>query len=500
MIPSKPTNAVPDQSEQGPLSPYGPTVPAPVPPTSQHAPPAGYPAYPAPPGPGAAYGPPPTPAYGPPPTPAYGPPPTPAYGPPPTPAYGPPPTPAVGYGPPPSSALAAYGPPPAPPGPAANAGLWTFTFSPPGGDALANSLVNSLLYVVTCGWATALGYTRWRSEKFYTEGVTLNGAPMRYQASWGDSFSNFFLASLLTFCTCGFGRPWAEVMRREFHAKHTVTSDGRRTRFVGEAGTAWLLGVLTAVLVNPFMLWCLSTTWPILAVQWRSWTIKNTEIEDPLAPGGWRRLQFHAGPFSYIVKGFAASVATIVTLGFYAPFAVANFERWAWNATTEEGAPPKHVPSRPETPAEWAVVCAYGTIIAATVVGMVLLLLSLFGTATVASVWPKGPSGPAVTARSPGAGRAPAPPRDAPTARGVPTAPEVPVAPTAPVAPAAPGATTDASLPDVPSGRSKVPKLNEWSAGVSVNSAPQALRPPDCQVTVLREWLKAQCRGTDSSL
>lgn len=76
----------------------------------------------------------------------------------------------------------------------------------------------------------------------------------------------------------------------------------------------------------------------------------------------------------------------------------------------------------------------------------------------------------------------------------------------APPVAARPGSTThaattpNAALPAIPDGRSKVPTLGEWGMGVTVNSAAEPVRAPDCSVTLLREWLKAKCMGSGASI
>ncbi len=479
-----------------PTSPYGPPAAPAVAPDAALA--------------ATAYGPPPTavapaPAatvYGPPPGAAYGPPPT-AHGAPPGAAYGPPP--GAAYGPPQGAAHAALS---ASGGAAVAPGGTTFefAFTADGGDTLGFMFLSGALHFFTCGTLTMLGYVRWRSERFFTEAVSINGAPMKYTADWGGSIGNAITTWALGFFTCGFARPWAVVMSKKFHADHTTTQDGRRTRFVGDPGTAYLLGFATAFCLTPFMWWLLMFTWPVLAVLWRRWTVNFTEIEDPTAPGGWRKLKFHAGPFAYVVKGFAAGFLSIITLGFYLPFAITNFEKWAWSATTDADAPPKFVPSRPETVGEWAVVAIYGLTTAATVAGIAFILLSM--TSLGALLGYSGmkarnePAPPAITAPARRVG-APAGQPGASTPRYTGTEGPRATQPSQPAQPpraSQPEASIDITLPDLPSGRSKAPTLKEWGTGVTVNSAPEGSRAADCSVTILREWMKAQCRGPGSYL
>jgi hypothetical protein len=58
---------------------------------------------------------------------------------------------------------------------------------------------------------------------------------------------------------------------------------------------------------------------------------------------------------------------------------------------------------------------------------------------------------------------------------------------------AAPGAGQAA--PDVPGGTSAVPTMAEWQAAPSANTVGANSAPKDCQLKVVREWLKVNCTG-----
>ncbi|MFO0546793.1 MAG: hypothetical protein U0271_00330 [Polyangiaceae bacterium] len=54
----------------------------------------------------------------------------------------------------------------------------------------------------------------------------------------------------------------------------------------------------------------------------------------------------------------------------------------------------------------------------------------------------------------------------------------------------------DKTIPDIPSGQSKPPSLDEWMKdGVVVNSQEKNSRADKCEMRVLREWLKIKCEG-----
>lgn len=66
---------------------------------------------------------------------------------------------------------------------------------------------------------------------------------------------------------------------------------------------------------------------------------------------------------------------------------------------------------------------------------------------------------------------------------------------------AAPSATSSAPpppptvMPDVPDARSQPPTVAEWGAAREVNAAEPKDVPKGCSVRVVREWLKANCKG-----
>jgi hypothetical protein len=64
-----------------------------------------------------------------------------------------------------------------------------------------------------------------------------------------------------------------------------------------------------------------------------------------------------------------------------------------------------------------------------------------------------------------------------------------------PVAPdAVPGADAK-GVPPIPEGRSAPPTLAEWSAVSDVNQAGPNAKPRDCEIKIVREWMKIHCDG-----
>lgn len=57
----------------------------------------------------------------------------------------------------------------------------------------------------------------------------------------------------------------------------------------------------------------------------------------------------------------------------------------------------------------------------------------------------------------------------------------------------APGAGK--ASPDVPSGTSAPPTVAEWQAAADVNTVGANAAPKDCQLKMVREWLKVHCDG-----
>jgi hypothetical protein len=58
----------------------------------------------------------------------------------------------------------------------------------------------------------------------------------------------------------------------------------------------------------------------------------------------------------------------------------------------------------------------------------------------------------------------------------------------------APKAGADA--PEVPSGNSGPPSVSEWSSADTVNTVGANSAPKDCQMKMVREWLKVNCSGS----
>lgn len=97
-----------------------------------------------------------------------------------------------------------------------------------------------------------------------------------------------------------------------------------------------------------------------------------------------------------------------------------------------------------------------------------------------------GCSKPEATADSGGAPKA-----SAPAATSTPAPAATPPKPATPDS--APGAGR--ASPDVPSGTSAPPTVAEWQAAPDVNTVGANAAPKDCQLKMVREWLKVHCDG-----
>lgn len=51
------------------------------------------------------------------------------------------------------------------------------------------------------------------------------------------------------------------------------------------------------------------------------------------------------------------------------------------------------------------------------------------------------------------------------------------------------------TIPDIPSDKSDVPSQEEWNKGCKVNTVGPNSEAPDCEMTIVREWLKVKCTG-----
>lgn len=233
-------------------------------------------------------------------------------------------------------------------------------------DLFVTEVVSWLLCVLTGGIGFVIGLPAYRRRGWIDSKVAIGGAPVRYRCSIGEWASFNIVQLLLIFCTFGLAFPWAIARRLSFTADHTTTALGRRMRFTGSGGQ--VLGYfLLAVVCIPVTFglaipWC----WSL----WRRWLAENTQVEDPSAPGGWARLRFDATALSLVLPILLSNFLTLVTLGLYLPWAVVNFERWAWESTRDERHPPLAVPLGPRTPGQWigAVMLGSGAVFASVVI------------------------------------------------------------------------------------------------------------------------------------
>jgi len=363
-----------------------------------------------------------------------------------------------------------------------------FRFVGTGMDLFVLHLTNVVLTIVTLGFASFLGYTRWRTHKWMVEHVTYDGQPFRYHARWSDEFGHSVLSSLLLMATCWLATPWVIAWNARERAKFTTTADGRQLQFhgsgtdvIGLAMLSWALYVFT-----------LGLGWPVIGMMWKRWSLSNTSIVDPRVPGGAFRLRLDAGPFSYIIPGFLSAMLVQLTLGLYLSTAWLNFERFVWASTTEEFSPRLAVPSGPRTTAQWAVLIGTGVGAIALAALMVVLLVMGLGLSHSVSSSPRGsgvseqgnlPISPAVGATTPA--------EEVRTAPGM--KPKSPAAPPGTTQPAS-GARPEGFPDSIPMARSKPPTVSEWES-----APPVRLSPDGCMRKVVREWMKLNCSRAEEN-
>ena len=106
----------------------------------------------------------------------------------------------------------------------------------------------------------------------------------------------------------------------------------------------------------------LGLAWPWIAVLRERWIAQSTVVIDPAAPGGEYRLRFDAGPLSYFAQGILSLslFLSLLTLGLYAPWAIASYHQFVWSAMSDTVSPPVAVSAGPRTPAQWTLVAGAG--------------------------------------------------------------------------------------------------------------------------------------------
>lgn len=55
-------------------------------------------------------------------------------------------------------------------------------------------------------------------------------------------------------------------------------------------------------------------------------------------------------------------------------------------------------------------------------------------------------------------------------------------------------------IPAIPGGSSPPPSVSEWSAASDVNQAGANAKPRDCEIKIVREWMKIHCEGNVKSV
>lgn len=59
-------------------------------------------------------------------------------------------------------------------------------------------------------------------------------------------------------------------------------------------------------------------------------------------------------------------------------------------------------------------------------------------------------------------------------------------------------AEKESPVPDIPEGRSRPPSVQEWQAADPINTQEPNSQPENCEMKVVREWLKIYCHGNVS--
>ncbi|MEI7893324.1 MAG: DUF898 family protein [Myxococcales bacterium] len=249
----------------------------------------------------------------------------------------------------------------------AGAGAGRYAFQGNWADYLGLELVNVLLILISCGLAKLLGIDGWRRSKWSTENTTIDGARLRYLASWSTELGHHLVAVLFVMISCGLALPWIVAWDRSFHAQHTCTADGRRVAFDGTG--IEVLGLLVAgLLLLPLTL---GLAWPWLVVAWAGWDRRHTLVQDPRAPQGWVRLRLDAGGLAFLVEAAFVTLLMLLTFGLYGVAAIPRAKRWLWGATSDELSPAISVPIGPRTTGDWAVVGGAAALAVVLVIGVV---------------------------------------------------------------------------------------------------------------------------------
>lgn len=355
------------------------------------------------------------------------------------------------------------------------------------GDGLGvavGMLLNGLLAVVTCGLAGMLGYLHWSGTKASTELTRFPGGLLRYQGSWAESLGRSIGGSLLIFATCGLATPWVIVWNEQVWASHVATPSGDRLEFDGSP--AEVIGLYLITVLG--LIFSLGLVWPWLAIAWLSWSRSHTVVRP--AEGEPYRLRCDAGGLAYLVQAMLSVVLILATAGLYTPWAVAQWRRWAWAATSDTISSPVVVPRGPQTVGQWAIVVgsAAGAL---TIVGLVAALgfgmagsnghgrgstpsERILGPESATAFDQGDPGSPAAGDPTPARGRAVETEAWSVTANAV-----------------------AIDLPQVTQVGSRPPTLAEWRA-VSPLAGRGGSVPDKCFVKLVREWMKFQCEGAIS--
>lgn len=120
----------------------------------------------------------------------------------------------------------------------------------------------------------------------------------------------------------------------------------------------------------------------------------------------------------------------------------------------------------------------------------VLLILGVVETGSITGCRKDEPMNTSSSASAKAAASAPAAPSAEPAKAEPAPAPSISPAASATTAP-----EPESPIPDIPEGRSKPPTVREWAEASELNTQEPNSQAENCQMKVVREWLKVYCHG-----
>ncbi len=209
-----------------------------------------------------------------------------------------------------------------------------FAFNGTGGGFFGTFLVNYLLTLVTVGiyapWAMC-NIARWFTEHYEAHTDDGGRQSAKFVGSGGDLFVTFLVGYLLTLVTLGIYTPWFACKLQKFFQTNThIYENGQpigKFDFVGEGGSllgTFIVGyLLTLVTVGIYAPWFQCKLNKFFAQNTRVSVYGRTFAGDFDGTGGELLVTFIVG---YLL--------TLVTLGIYGFWFMANLQRFNYNHRT----------------------------------------------------------------------------------------------------------------------------------------------------------------------